>query len=130
MLIDNGFTPEWITLQKDIRSDIQCLRDCLNAARNKFGPVPLSSDDENFWLKTVEKYDEFTNKINSKITHYNLVVPILQKQMVFISLKNEAKKALENGKDNTQVISHTKIDKTKSDTDSDFISTLISLFKS
>ncbi|XP_077298534.1 dnaJ homolog subfamily C member 28 [Arctopsyche grandis] len=95
VLIDNGFTPEWITLQKDIRHEVEKLRSSLLKERSKLGNVPLNPSEEYDWSRCVEKHNDLVKKINSKITHYNLVVPILQKQMIFISLEKEAQRALD-----------------------------------
>lgn len=97
MLIENGFTPEWITLQKEIREEAQLLRKSLLIERQYFGPYPLSITENIEWSDIVYKYRTMVNLINKKILKFNLVVPILDKQMVQICLEKEAQKAMVEG---------------------------------
>ncbi|OAD53341.1 DnaJ like protein subfamily C member 28 [Eufriesea mexicana] len=94
ILIENGFTPEWIQLSKEIREEIQNLRKQLINARNNVGLLPLSFTDEESWNNIVENFRSKTKQINSKIDKYNLLVPILQKQMLHVKLEDLAKEVL------------------------------------
>ncbi|KOC60560.1 DnaJ like protein subfamily C member 28 [Habropoda laboriosa] len=94
ILIENGFTPEWIQLSKEIREEIQDLRKQLINARNNVGPLPLNYSDESTWNNIVENFNSTTKQINSKIDKYNLLVPILQKQMLHIKLQDLANEVL------------------------------------
>lgn len=98
VLIDNGFVPEWISLQKEIREETAMLRDGLMLERSNFGALPFTENDEIHWRDAVNKYEKLVNRINAKINKFNLVVPILHKQMIHVSLEKEAKKALVEGK--------------------------------
>ncbi|RZC33298.1 dnaJ -like subfamily C member 28, partial [Asbolus verrucosus] len=97
VLIDNGFTPEWITLQKEIREDIQKLRDYLLFDRSHLGPYPLNTEENNQWVDIMDKHKELVEQINRKINKFNLVVPIINKQMIQIDLEKEGKKILISG---------------------------------
>ncbi|XP_060812102.1 dnaJ homolog subfamily C member 28 isoform X2 [Bombus pascuorum] len=94
ILIENGFTPEWIQLSKEIREEIQHLRKQLINARNNVGHLPLNYTDEETWRNIVENFRSETKRINSKIDKYNLLVPILQKQMLHTKLEDLANEAL------------------------------------
>ncbi|XP_060521230.1 dnaJ homolog subfamily C member 28 [Cylas formicarius] len=98
VLIDNGFTPEWILLQKEIRLEANGLRKDLFRERQYFGPYPLSVEDNIEWSNIVYRYQTTVNRINKKIEKFNLVVPILDKQMVQVCLEMEAQKAVIQGK--------------------------------
>ncbi|XP_044253742.1 dnaJ homolog subfamily C member 28 [Tribolium madens] len=98
VLIDNGFTPEWITLQKEIREGIEELRNCLQIERSYLGPFPLNSEESDDWTRIVHKRRNTVDLINKKIDKFNLVVPIMNKQMIQISLEKEAERILINGK--------------------------------
>ncbi|XP_019880870.1 dnaJ homolog subfamily C member 28 [Aethina tumida] len=98
VLIDNGFTPEWITLQKEIRSEAHHLRTILFYERQFFSPFPLNTDENIIWSEIVYKYKQMVDEINKKIAKFNLVVPVLDKQMIQISLEKEAQKAIKDGK--------------------------------
>lgn len=67
MLIENGFTPEWITLQKEIREEKQVIQDYLLQVRSILGAVPLSSDEETHWETTISKLQDQVTKLNQKI---------------------------------------------------------------
>ncbi|XP_076275715.1 dnaJ homolog subfamily C member 28 isoform X1 [Rhynchophorus ferrugineus] len=94
VLIDNGFTPDWILLQKEIREDILILKKNLFAERQYFGPYPLSVEENIEWSEQVYKYKDLVKKINKKIAKFNLVVPVLNKQIIPICLEREAQKAM------------------------------------
>lgn len=93
-MIDNGFTPEWIQLSKEIREEIEELKTRLLDIRNDIGEIPLTPKDEAVWQNNLEKLKILTKQINNKIDKYNLLVPILQKQMLHIQLHEHAEKAL------------------------------------
>ncbi|XP_044758433.1 dnaJ homolog subfamily C member 28-like isoform X4 [Coccinella septempunctata] len=97
VLIDNGFTPEWITLNKEIREDVDKLRRDLFEERKYFKKCPLNEADATRWLECIAKYEKQVKELNSKIDKFNLVVPILDKQIFHVDLEKEAGKALMNG---------------------------------
>lgn len=102
ILIDNGFTPEWITLQKEIREDIQFLRDSLAMERRKFPSCPLNVNDKNEWECVVNKYIHLADNVNKKINKYNLLVPMINQQMITFNLVSESEKVLANGSFSTE----------------------------
>lgn len=85
ILIDNGFVPEWITLQKDIAGDIAELKESLRDERAKLH-FPLQTHEGFVWNKVVERMEERGKRINKKIDKFNLIVPVMDKQMVQIQL--------------------------------------------
>lgn len=93
-MIDNGFTPEWIQLSKEIREETEELKKRLSEIRNDIGELPLTPKDESIWKNNLKKFETTTKQINNKIDKYNLLVPILQKQMLHIKLDELAKKTL------------------------------------
>lgn len=93
-MIDNGFTPEWIQLSKEIREETEELKKKLSQARNDISELPLTPKDELIWNDKLEKFKITTRQINNKIDKYNLLVPILQKQMLHVKLDELAEKAL------------------------------------
>ncbi|KAK3930212.1 DnaJ-like protein subfamily C member 28 [Frankliniella fusca] len=94
VLIDNGFTPEWILLQKEIREERDFIRESLTSKRKGLGPLPLSYNEELAWKQVIESCQTLVQQLNKKINKYNLVVPILQKQMLQFQLDKEANKIL------------------------------------
>ena len=98
ILLDNGFTPEWIMLDKDIRESIDNFKAILAKERSELGKFPLNDEDENIWQKTLASHKSTLNGINKMIDRFNLLVPILNKQMVHIKIERIANKILEDGK--------------------------------
>lgn len=96
ILLDNGFTPEWITLQKDIRENVNSLKANLVKCRSKLGPLPFSSTEQRIWNENLEKENFHETVINKKIDNFNLIVPILNKQMFRISLEKIAENVLKD----------------------------------
>lgn len=94
VLIENGFTPEWIQLSKEIREETKELNKLLTEARNKLGLIPLNFEETKSWNNTIENLKPLIKKLNNKIDKYNLLVPILQKQMVHVNLETLAEQAL------------------------------------
>lgn len=99
ILLDNGFTPEWITLQKEIRTEIDELTNCLLDKRSYFGEAPLSENEYSEWLTIVQSYSNRVTGINKQIDKYNLIVPILDQQMVGVNVKRIADKILKTKPD-------------------------------
>jgi DnaJ homolog subfamily C member 28 len=93
ILIDNGFVPAWILLQKEIRDDTESLKESLRQERAKFH-FPLEPNEAHWWKKIVENSLESGKAINKKIDNFNLIVPLLTKQMVHIQAEKIAEKIL------------------------------------
>lgn len=94
ILMENGFTPEWITLQKEIRDDIKDLKEVMIEYRSYIGEVPLSDADALEWKESVDRLKYREIDINKKIDKYNLLTPILDQQMCQIQLQKIACKVL------------------------------------
>ncbi|XP_066593906.1 dnaJ homolog subfamily C member 28 isoform X2 [Prorops nasuta] len=103
VLIDNGFTPEWIQLSKEIRDSTQEIKNNLSNMRNNFNPEPLNSEEQSKWAVIVESYRFLENQINKKIDKYNLLVPLLQKQMIHINLEVIAREILSKSPEKTLI---------------------------
>uniref|UniRef100_A0A0C9R8H1 DNAJC28 protein n=2 Tax=Fopius arisanus TaxID=64838 RepID=A0A0C9R8H1_9HYME len=95
ILIDNGFTPEWIQLSKEIREESKDLQEHMNRTRETLGDLPFALEDLKTWGETLASAEVTVKRINNKINKYNLLVPILQKQMVQVNLKYLEEKALQ-----------------------------------
>lgn len=103
ILIDNGFTPEWIMLQRDIRNEADKLRDSLIDHRQYLGATPLSDTDRSKWELIVASFKDDVEKINKMIDKFNLIVPLMNKQMFRIKLNDVANDIL-----NDDTIPHSK----------------------
>lgn len=96
VLIDSGFAPEWISLDKEIRQDIKRLRDGLLTKREKLGPNPLTLEASITWEQNVTEFQEKLPTINQKIDKFNMIVPILNKQRVHVNFQKEVDRTVEN----------------------------------
>nr|DBA34486.1 TPA: hypothetical protein GDO54_002040 [Pyxicephalus adspersus] len=92
ILIDNGYQPEWIVLQKEIRETIDKLRNELVASRKKVGE-PMTYSKEKEWIETCENFRENITKLNKKVNDFNLVVPLMNRQMVHFNVEKEISRA-------------------------------------
>lgn len=113
ILLDNGFTPEWITLQKEINSDINDLKTILVDKRSYFSELPLNDSETAEWENFIESKENRLIEINVKIDKYNLLVPILQQQMCRVQIRKISDRVL-SCKPNVNTRVATKSDITKS----------------
>lgn len=104
VLIDNGYVPEWITLQKEIQTDAEEIRSRLSKVRSTLGKEPLTDDEERVWKQAVCDQEPSVKKLNKKINDYNLQVPLLDKQKLMFQVNVEAEKILKNGKTKFEVV--------------------------
>lgn len=131
ILLDNGFTPEWIMLQKDIREEIEHLKSNLLKQREFLGSFPFTEADDTSWSLIVKNFEDDVVRINKQIDKYNLIVPIIENQLFRINLKRTSEKVAQNNKivnkERVQEVKGTGVKK-GSDTKSDLFSFLGSLF--
>lgn len=128
ILLDNGFTPEWITLQKEIRIDINDLKEILTEYRSFIGEIPLNDADTEEWSNAVKRLEHREIEINKKIDKYNLITPILDQQMCRIQLKKIADTALNSKSIKRNKIPNKRNHQTEKCNDSSNTSFLSSLF--
>lgn len=122
ILLDNGFTPEWIMLQKDIREEIELLKSSLLKQREFLGRFPFAEADDTSWVLIVKNFEDNVVRINKQIDKYNLIVPIIENQLFRINLQKIAEKVAQNNtivnKERVQEVNGTgakKADESKSD---------------
>ncbi|KAM6310083.1 dnaJ homolog subfamily C member 28 [Aegotheles albertisi] len=92
ILIDNGYQPEWILMQKEIRETIEQLRQSIVASRSKLGG-PMTPYRQKQWNHICEQFIEDIRKLNKRVDNFNLVVPLLSRQMVHFSADKEIVRA-------------------------------------
>ncbi|XP_052014953.1 dnaJ homolog subfamily C member 28 [Apodemus sylvaticus] len=88
ILIDNGYQPEWILMQKEIKDTIEQLREALLVSRKKLG-THLSPGEQKQWAQVCEQFQENIRKLNKRISDFNLIVPILTRQKVHFDAQKE-----------------------------------------
>ncbi|XP_051761541.1 dnaJ homolog subfamily C member 28 [Ctenopharyngodon idella] len=93
ILIDNGYQPEWIVAQKEIRETIAKMRERLQEVRARLGE-PMRQSETLQWKEHCAVFADELGKLNKKVDNFNLIVPLMSRQMVHYSLKRELEKIL------------------------------------
>merc|ERR1712110_135870 len=99
ILVETGFAPEWVELQKEIRIQIEALRKELANCRQSLGPAPLSEKAQQMWEEKVLKMEKGAVDINKSIQKFNLIVPSMHNQKFPVNLAKEAEKIFADGFD-------------------------------
>uniref|UniRef100_A0A8C3VR74 DnaJ heat shock protein family (Hsp40) member C28 n=1 Tax=Catagonus wagneri TaxID=51154 RepID=A0A8C3VR74_9CETA len=94
ILIDNGYQPEWILMQKEIKDTIEQLREAILASRKKLGN-PMTPGEQKQWDQACEQFQENIRKLNKRINDFNLIVPLLTRQKVHFDAQKEIARAQE-----------------------------------
>ncbi|KOB64732.1 DnaJ-24 [Operophtera brumata] len=97
ILINNGFTPEWITMSNEIEQDKEFLKRDVARERSYLGPHPLCEKDSLKWDKIREDNKYLAETLNHKITKYNLIVPLINKQKFQVQYELMCEEILKNG---------------------------------
>ncbi|KAM6161941.1 dnaJ homolog subfamily C member 28 [Erethizon dorsatum] len=92
ILIDNGYQPEWILMQKEISDTIEQLRETILESRKKLGN-PMTPAEQRQWNEVCKQFEENIRKLNKRINDFNLIVPILTRQKVHFDAQKEISRA-------------------------------------
>lgn len=95
VLVNNGYAPEWIQLEKDIRNMLSEDKDALLRERLKLGPEPLNDYNVRKWADLQFEFSEKIKQINRRVNDFNLIVPIIKLQKVHIQPQKEIAKVLD-----------------------------------
>lgn len=100
MLKDEGFAPDWIMLEKDIRDALMEARSHLARVIEKIGSPPFSSPvQDRAWKFEYERFEAKISLVNDSVKKFNLIVPVLKKQLIPYSAERELNRVLENHKE-------------------------------
>ncbi|XP_066115579.1 dnaJ homolog subfamily C member 28 [Saccopteryx bilineata] len=94
ILIDNGYQPEWILMQKEIMDTIDQLREAILVSRKKLGN-PMTPTQQKQWNQACEQFQENIQKLNKRVNDFNLIVPLLTRQKVHFDAQKEIARAQE-----------------------------------
>jgi len=134
IMVETGFAPEWVQLQKDIRVTTERIREEMKVTRQKIGPAPINREQYAVWQKLCERLrKEDVSELNRMIEKFNLIVPIMNHQRFIFKLNSEAEKIFNTGydPDNTQEDGQTveKEEKPTNTSTSNMFSGLFNIFK-
>lgn len=94
ILIDNGYQPEWILMQKEIKDTIDELRNAILVSRKKLGN-PMTVMEQKRWDQVCKEFEDNIKKLNKRINDFNLIVPLLTRQKVHFNAQKEIARAQE-----------------------------------
>lgn len=89
LLKNNGYAPEWIARDKEIRQELGAARARLRAAWFQRQAHPA---DEAAWQAAVVRFAESLDQLNRKIDDFNLIVPIPSCQRARLRLADELRR--------------------------------------
>jgi DnaJ family protein C protein 28 len=89
LLKNNGYAPEWISRDQEIRSELEAARARLRAA---WAQRRAQTADQAAWQAAVARFEEALTQLNRKIDDFNLVVPILSCQRARLRLTDELRR--------------------------------------
>ncbi|XP_072901151.1 dnaJ homolog subfamily C member 28 [Hemitrygon akajei] len=95
ILIENGYQPEWIALRKEIKQTIEKLRSDMMSYRKKLGE-PLTVHTQKHWNLICEQFRNDIKQLNKTIDKFNLIVPLLNRQMLHFNPDKEIAVILKN----------------------------------
>jgi DnaJ family protein C protein 28 len=93
LLKRNGFAPEWIERDKEIRTEMAELRRQLQLAWQQRQDNPAN---ESKWQAALSRCEERLTKLNRKIDAFNLIVPVVSLQRSRIRLVDELRRLEES----------------------------------
>ncbi|KAJ2948882.1 hypothetical protein O0L34_g5812 [Tuta absoluta] len=98
VLINNGFTPEWIMMSREIDNDIKALEEEIRKERMMLGPYPfVQQGDATKWEIICHNNRELAKSINMKINTFNIIVPLMSKQKFHVLFDNMCDEILKSG---------------------------------
>jgi DnaJ family protein C protein 28 len=89
LLKNNGYTPEWIARDKEIRVQLEAARGRLRAAWRR---RQADLTGEAAWQAAVTRFETALTQLNRKIDDLNLIVPFAVGQRVHLRLENELRR--------------------------------------
>ena len=92
LLKNNGFAPEWIERDKEIRQELAEARAALRLAWQQGQGNPTG---EPTWQAGLARFEQQLQKLNRKIADFNLIVPIVSKQRAHLRLEVELRRLQE-----------------------------------
>ncbi|XP_037663831.1 dnaJ homolog subfamily C member 28 [Choloepus didactylus] len=92
ILIDNGYQPEWILMQKEIKETVEQLREEILVSRKKLGN-PMTPNEQKQWNQVCEQFQENIKNLNKRINDFNLIVLLLTRQKVHFDAQKEIVRA-------------------------------------
>ena len=118
ILVSTGFAPQWVTLNKDINTEVEQLRKRICVKWKQIGPLPMNLHNTKQWEELLTESMNDLTRINRMVDKFNLIVPVLGQQKTHYQLQKIIVQIL---KDNPVVISDHRDDQPAVGNDSHWI---------
>ena len=95
LMREHGFAPEWIELQKVIRLELEKARKAVSTAwlwrkdRLDQADEPQRRYIESEWRRARAQFSETASELNTQISDYYLIVPLIHLQKPMIDVEQE-----------------------------------------
>ena len=87
ILVSTGFAPQWVTLNKDINTEVKQFKRRIYAKWNRIGPFPMSLHNTRQWEAFLSECEIGLAQINKMVDKFNLIVPVLDQQKTHYQLQ-------------------------------------------
>ena len=96
ILVNTGFAPQWVTLNKDINTAVEQFKKRIYAIWNRVGPLPMNLHNTRQWEAFLSECEVELAQINKMVDKFNLIVPILDQQKTHYQLQKIVVQMLED----------------------------------
>ena len=96
ILVNTGFAPQWVTLNKDINTAVEQFKKRIYAIWNRVGPLPMNLHNTRQWEDFLSECEVELAQINKMVDKFNLIVPILDQQKTHYQLQKIVVQMLED----------------------------------
>ena len=87
ILVNTGFAPQWVTLGKDINTQVNQLRKKICMKWKQLGPLPMDLYNTKKWNEFLAECECDLVLVNKMVDKFNLIVPILNQQKIHYQLQ-------------------------------------------
>jgi len=105
ILVNTGFAPQWVTLSKDIDTEVKQLKQRICSKWAQVGPFPMNLHNTKQWEEFLKECKDELAQINKMVDKFNLIVPILDQQKIHYQLQRIIAQVI---KDNSILINEQK----------------------
>ena len=87
ILVNTGFAPQWVTLNKDINAEVERFKRRICTKWNQVGPFPMNLHNTRKWEAFLSECEVELAQINKMVDRFNLIVPVLDQQKTHYQLQ-------------------------------------------
>lgn len=87
ILVNTGFAPQWVTLNKDINTEVEQLKRRICIKWKQVGPLPMNLHNTRQWEDLLKESTNDLIRLNKMVDKFNLIVPVLGQQKTHYQLQ-------------------------------------------